>query len=97
VRNSVWKLGLMERNYSSDAGSLAKELVRLYPNAFTTDYEENKALVQKMIVTESKMLRNEVAGHMTRLKVREASGQPMTVPYVASGNERRRRRRSRRR
>lgn len=84
--------------YPSDAGSLAKELIRLYPNAFTVDFEENKALVQKMIVTQSKSLRNEVAGHVTRRKVREASGQQMNVPYVASGNEgRRRRRRPRRR
>jgi ribosomal protein S17E len=88
----------MERTYPSDPGSLAKELVRLHPDDFATDFEGNKALVEKMVVTQSKSLRNEVAGQITRLKAREASGQPMTAPYVASGNEgRRRRRRSRRR
>jgi len=97
VRSPVWKRGPMEKNYPSDVGGLAKELLRLYPKAFTTDFEENKALVQKLVVTESKLLRNEVAGHITRLKAREASGQPMTVPYVASNEGRRRRRRTRRR
>ncbi len=50
-----------------------------------------------MIVTESKSLRNEIAGHITRLIVREASGQPLTVPYVASENRGRRRGRGTRR
>ena len=88
----------MERTYPADPGILAKELMRLYPDVFTADFEENRALVQKMIVTQSKSLLNEVAGHITRLKVREASGQPVTVPYVASENRgRRRSRRPRRR
>ena len=77
--------------------SLAKELLRLYPNAFTTDFEENKAIVDKMIVNESKLVRNKAAGTIARVKSREASGQTMGTPYIASGNERRRRRRRSRR
>lgn len=77
---------------------MAEELLRLYPNAFTTDFEENKTLVEKMILTESKLVRNKVAGFISRVKAREASGQTVTVPIVSSRNEgRRRRRRSRRR
>ena len=87
----------MEKNYPSDIGTLGKELLRLYPNAFTTEFEENKALVQKLIVSKSKLLRNEVAGYITRLKIRDASGQTVTVPYATSRNEGRRRRRPRRR
>ena len=87
----------MERTYPTNPGDLAKELMRRYPDVFTVDFEENRALVKKMIVTQSKWLCNEVAGHITRLKVREASGQPMTVPYVANEDRRRRRRRPRRR
>jgi len=86
----------VERTYPTNPGNLAKVLTRLYPDVFTADFEENRALVEKMIVTQSKSLRNEVAGHITRLKVREASGQPMTVPYVANEDRRRRRRRPRR-
>ncbi len=80
----------MERTYPADPGTLAKELTRLYPDVFTADFEENKVLVKKMIVTQSKSLYNEVAGHITRMKVREASGQSITVPYVASEDRRRR-------
>ncbi len=88
----------MENNYSSDAGSLAKELLKLYPNAFSTDFEANKAIVGKTVVTESKALRNEIAGHIARLKCREATGQLVSVPYVSSGSEGRKRRgRTRRR
>jgi len=87
----------MERSYPSDVKTLAKELLRLYPDAFTTDFEENKDLVGKLIITDSKLLRNEVAGYIARLKKREASGQAVTVPYVTSGSERRRRRRRGRR
>jgi small subunit ribosomal protein S17e len=88
---------MVERTYPNNPGNLAKELTRLYPDAFTVNFEENRALVQKMIVTPSKSLRNEVAGHITRMKVRETSGQPMTVPYLASDDRRGRRRRPRRR
>jgi small subunit ribosomal protein S17e len=88
----------VEKTYPTNPGNLAKELTRFYPDVFTADFEENRALVKKMIVTQSKSLRNEVAGHITRMKIREASGQPMTVPYVGSDDRaRRRRRRSRRR
>jgi small subunit ribosomal protein S17e len=88
----------VEKTYPTNPGNLAKVLMRLHPDVFTANFEENRALVEKMIVTQSKWLRNEVAGHITRLKIREASGQPMTVSYVASDDRgRRRRRRSRRR
>ena len=65
----------MERTYPTNPGDLAKELMRRYPDVFTVDFEENRALVKKMIVTQSKSLRNEVAGHISRMKVREATGQ----------------------
>ncbi|MCJ7631191.1 hypothetical protein MUP77_02140 [Candidatus Bathyarchaeota archaeon] len=81
----------MEKNYPADSGTLAKELLKLFPNNFNADFEENKILVFKLIVTESKALRNEVAGRITRLKGREALGQIVTVPYTSSGNEGRRR------
>jgi small subunit ribosomal protein S17e len=88
----------MEKNYPSNTATLGKELLKFYPESFTTNFEENKALVRKLIVTDSKALHNEVAGYLTRLKAREASGQTVTVPYISSGNEGRRRRgRTRRR
>ena len=88
----------MERDYSSDAGNLARELLRIYPDAFGESFEDNKILVKKYVVTDSKSLRNEIAGQITRLKGKAASSQLVGLPYVSTGNEgRRRRRRTRRR
>ncbi len=88
----------MERTYSSDARNLAKELLKMDPDVFGSNFEDNKSLVRKFVVTDSKSLRNEIAGQITRLKEREASGQLVSVPYVSTGNEGRRRRgRTRRR
>lgn len=89
---------VMDKTYPSDSGNLAIELLKLYPTFFSTDFEENKAMVLKILVTDSKALRNEVSGHITRLKSREVSGQLVTVPYINTSNENRRRRgRTRRR
>jgi ribosomal protein S17E len=88
----------MERTYSSDPRNLAKELLKMFPDTFGEDFGDNKSSVGKFLVADSKMLRNEVAGQITRLKGREASGQLVSVPYVSTGNEGRKRRgRTRRR
>ncbi len=92
MSEELHKSELLERNYPADSGTLSKELLKLFPNNFTTNFEENKILVFKLIEKESKTLRNEVAGRITRLKGREASGQIVTVPYVSSRDEGRRRR-----
>ena len=92
MSESLHRIEALERNYPADSGIISKELIKLFPNIFTADFEENKILVIKLMAIESKSLRNEVAGRITRLKAREASGQMVTVPYLSSGNERRRRR-----
>jgi small subunit ribosomal protein S17e len=45
----------------------ARELIRRYPNRFTTDFEENKKIVESLINTPSKRLKNTIAGYITRL------------------------------
>ena len=40
------------------------------PEAFKTDFEENKRVVSGLISTQSKKLRNIIAGYSTRLKKR---------------------------
>lgn len=52
--------------------SLADELLRAYPDAFSTDFEANKAKVAELTDIEGKMLRNRVAGFVTR-KVKVAA------------------------
>lgn len=45
---------------------LAMELISLYPNKFTADYEANKKALGELAIFRSKSLRNEVAGYITR-------------------------------
>lgn len=51
--------------------SISNELALKYSNVFTTDFEENKKLVQQYTDITSKRLKNRVAGYITRLKVNE--------------------------
>ncbi len=47
---------------------VAIELVRLYPDAFTTDFEHNKAKVSELTDVSTVMMRNRIAGYVTRRK-----------------------------
>ncbi len=49
-----------------------KQLKALHGDNFTTDFTENKKLVDRYAKVECKKLRNIVAGYMTRLKKKEA-------------------------
>lgn len=44
----------------------ALELLENYGDVFTKDFETNKALVTKYTTIESKVIRNRVAGYVTR-------------------------------
>ena len=46
---------------------LAKELIETHKGVFTTDFEENKKLVQEYSTVSTKHLRNKIAGYVTRL------------------------------
>jgi len=47
--------------------SVARELVKRYPDRFTTDFEDNKKLVESLVNISSTKLRNRIAGYITRL------------------------------
>jgi len=51
---------------------ISRELLRRYPERFTGEFESDKEAVNELVVTESKRLRNRIAGYITRLKVVEA-------------------------
>ena len=51
--------------------SISNELVLKFGGVFTTNFEENKKLVQQYTDITSKRLKNRVAGYITRLKVNE--------------------------
>jgi small subunit ribosomal protein S17e len=47
---------------------IARELVERVPEKFTTDFENNKKLVESLTNISSKKLRNKVAGYITQLQ-----------------------------
>jgi len=47
---------------------IARELVERFPEKFTTDFGNNKKLVESLTNISSKKLRNEVAGCITQLQ-----------------------------
>ncbi|GAB7017141.1 30S ribosomal protein S17e [Halostagnicola sp. A-GB9-2] len=51
--------------YVKKTGAL---LLEQYPDAFTTDFEQNKDSVDKLTNIESKGVRNRIAGYVTRKK-----------------------------
>jgi len=47
--------------------NLARKLLELYPDKFTTDFEHNKKMVMELADIPSKKVRNRVAGYITHL------------------------------
>ena len=50
----------------------SRELLKRFPDRFTGDFESDKQAVNDLVITQSKRLRNRIAGYVTRLKVVEA-------------------------
>jgi len=46
---------------------IARELLKRYPDKFTTDFESNKKLLGPLTKISSVKLRNRIAGYVTRL------------------------------
>lgn len=44
---------------------LAEELLMKYSDLFTSDFEENKRVVQEVTTVSSKTIRNKIAGYLT--------------------------------
>jgi len=57
--------------------NVSKELMNKYPDVFTTDFEENKILLDKYLEIDSKHLRNRISGYLVnilKIRNRENSG-----------------------
>ena len=48
----------------------AQRLIDRYPDQFTTDFDENKGLVERFTDVDNKKMRNWIAGYITRYKQR---------------------------
>ncbi|TLZ86825.1 MAG: 30S ribosomal protein S17e [Methanobacteriota archaeon] len=51
---------------------VAIELAKLYPNEFTDDFDHNKAKVSELSDVQSILMRNRIAGYITRYRQRLA-------------------------
>ena len=50
----------------------SREVLKRFPDRFTGEFESDKQAVNELVITQSKRLRNRIAGYVTRLKVVEA-------------------------
>ncbi len=57
-------MGSIRPRYIKNA---AKNLLALYPDTFTDDFETNKRLVEQLTDTKSKNVRNRIAGYLVGL------------------------------
>ena len=49
---------------------IAEELCRKFPDKFTTNFEQNKKLVDEIADVSTVKMRNRIAGYVTRYKVK---------------------------
>jgi small subunit ribosomal protein S17e len=52
---------------TSHVKRISRELIETHQGKFTTDFDENKRLVQEFSTVSTKHLRNKIAGYITRL------------------------------
>jgi small subunit ribosomal protein S17e len=53
--------------------NLAKKFVEKYPDLFTTNFENNKKVLEEMKLLDDKPIRNKVAGYMVDLIQKRSS------------------------
>ena len=51
---------------------ISEELLQKYPGVFGTDYQANKEQLNRVALVHSKMLRNKIAGYITKMNGRAA-------------------------
>lgn len=45
----------------------ARQLLELYPDRFTTDFSQNRKILDELLEVESKPLKNKIAGYLTSM------------------------------
>ena len=64
----------------------SREVLKRFPERFTGEFESDKQAVNDLVITQSKRLRNRIAGYVTRLKVVETERIAATQ-VAAEGSE----------
>jgi small subunit ribosomal protein S17e len=72
IANSRNELSNLGKVRTDTVKRTSRELIKRFPERFTGDFESDKQAVNDLVDTQSKRLRNRIAGYVTRLKVVEA-------------------------
>jgi small subunit ribosomal protein S17e len=51
---------------------ISEEIVQKYPDVFGLDYQANKEFLNKIALVHSKMVRNKIAGYITKMNAKAA-------------------------
>ncbi len=54
---------------------IVEELLERHPDRFTTNFEENKKILEELMVVPSKTIRNEIAGCLTSSLNKQSEGE----------------------
>ena len=57
----------MGKKRATSVRRIGETLIKLHPNSFTSDFEENKKIISDMTQFPSNAGRNKVAGYITRI------------------------------
>jgi small subunit ribosomal protein S17e len=72
MSSSVSELFSLGKVRTDTVKRISRELLKRFPDRFTGDFESDKKMVNDLVTTPSKRLRNRIAGYITRLKMVEA-------------------------
>jgi len=64
---------------------IAKDLLERHPDKFTVDYEANKQVIDQIVDSRSKRLRNRISGYVTGLKKMEERNKAPLTPSTQDG------------
>ncbi len=56
---------------TKDIKKASRELIRMYPDRFDKEFENNKQIMKELNLIDSKIVRNKVAGYITTLKTQK--------------------------
>jgi small subunit ribosomal protein S17e len=65
---------------------ISNELLERYPNKFSTNFEENKAIIKETAIVRSKVLRNKVAGYITSYLRKQDVSKELPAATSLEGN-----------
>ncbi len=59
---------------------ISEELLGRFPDSFGTDFQKNKEQLEQVAIVRSKMLKNRIAGYLTKIKVKERAEDEQEAP-----------------